>query len=333
MFENYQSNYYHIKDFKFDNGQILADLKLHYLTMGSPIWNSAGQMTNAVLLLHNTTGNSKTWLQPSLGGELFGSSQALDLSKYFIIIPDAIGFGKSSKPSDGMRASFPNYRYSDIVRSIKMLLTEKLEIQHLHLILGISMGGMLAWMWAGQYPEFTDAIIAVACQPGPMSGRNWIHRRIAIEAIRNDPKWFEGNYTENPSYYVYTAPYSALLTHSVKKIQERAPTRKDSDKFYIELVNRARKIDANNRLYQIEASMDYDPSAYISAIKAKMLLINFADDQLNPPELDIIEPVIQKIPDARFVLVPASCKTQGHGSNSIASIWKHYLEEFLSSPI
>ncbi len=327
---NMQSHDCHIENFQFDSGQSLTDLKLNYLTLGTPKKDAAGAITNGVLLIHNTTGSAQSWLQPGLGGELFGPDQPLDLSKYYVIIPDAVGFGNSSKPSDGLRAAFPNYRYSDMVRSIHQLLTEDLGIYHLHLILGISMGGMLAWMWAETYPEFADIIVPIACQPGPMSGRNWLQRRIAIEAIKNDPGWHEGNYEVNPSRYVVTAPYSALLTQSVVRLQERAPTRQAADEFYSELVEGARAADANNRLYQIEASMDYDPSADLGKITAKLLLINFADDELNPPELGVVEPAIALIPRARFVLIPASSETRGHFTNSMASVWKNYLEDYLS---
>ena len=326
---NMQSHDYHIKDFQFDSRQSLANLKLHYLTLGTPKENAAGAITNGVLLIHNTTGSAQSWLQPSLGGELFGTDQPLDLSKYFVIIPDALGFGNSSKPSDGLQAAFPNYRYSDMVRSIHQLLTEDLGIHHLNLILGISMGGMLAWIWAETYPDFADIIVPIACQPGPMSGRNWLQRRIAIEAIKNDPGWQEGNYQVNPSHYLVTAPYSALLTQSVVHLQERAPTRQAADEFYNELVEGARAADANNRIYQIEASMDYNPSANLDKITAKILLINFADDQLNPPELGVVEPAIAIIPQATFILIPASPDTRGHFTNSMASMWKKYLEDYL----
>lgn len=320
---------YILEGFAFANGQTLDELRLHYMTLGTPATDSAGRTTNAVLLLHNTTGSGKAWLQDSLAGALFGQGQPLDLSRYFVIIPDMVGFGGSSKPSNGMRARFPNYRYVDMVTSTHRLLTEGLGLDRLHLVLGLSMGGMLTWMWGEMYPEFMDALVPVATQPGPMSGRNWIQRRVTIEAIRNDPGWNGGDYETPPTHWVRTAPYSALMTQSVVRIQETAPTRAEGDAYYQTLVDRARKADANDRLYQVEASMDYDPSADLEKIRARLLAINFADDELNPPELGVVEPALARIPGAKHALVPAG-ETYGHYSTLHARLWAPYLGEFLS---
>ena len=311
---NYQEDDFVIDSFEFGSGQVLDQLRLRYFTMGSKQLDTDGQVTNAVLLLHNTTGSGQAWLALEMEQRLFSSGAPLDLKYFYCIVPDMIGFGGSSKPSDRMRAKFPNYRYIDMVRSTRQLLQAHLGIEHLRLILGLSMGGMLTWMWAGLYPNDMSALVPIACQPGPMSGRNWMQRRISIEAIRNDPEWRNGDYETNPSRYAFTAPLSALMTQSVLQIQGTAPTRRDADRYYGELVERARKGDANNRLYQLEASMDYDPSPLLDHIKAPVLAINFADDQLNPPELGVVEPVIERLPNAKYVLVPGSAETFGHRS-------------------
>ncbi len=320
-----------LERFQFENGQQLDELNLRYLTAGTPEKGEGGTITNAVLLLHTTTSSAEVWFQESLAGELFGPDQPLDLERFYVVVPDMIGFGGSSKPSDGLRASFPNYRYVDQVRAVHRLLTEVLEISHLRLIVGISMGGMLTWMWAGMYPDFMDAVVPISCQPGPMSGRNWIQRRISIEAIRNDPEWNNGNYKTNPNRYVFTAPSSALFTRSVIRLQEQAPTRQQADKLYEQLVERARKGDANDRLYQVESSMDYDPSPDLGKIRVPVLAVNFEDDELNPPELGVVEQAISKLKDARSVLVPAGPDSVGHLTGQIAKTWKSHFEEFLQS--
>lgn len=319
-----------LTDFKFESGQTADELRLRYLTLGTPLRNDSGNITNAILLLHTTTSSAEIWLEPSLADHLFGPDQPLDADKYFIVIPDMIGFGKSAKPSNGLRANFPNYRYSDHVRSTYRLLTEALNIDHLQLVLGISMGGMLSWMWAEIYPDFMDAVVPISCQPGPMSGRNWIQRRISIEAIRNDPEWNGGDYETNPSRYVYTAPFSALLTRSVVRLQEAAPTRREADALYEQLVERARKGDANDRLYQVESSMDYDPSGNLDKITAKLLTINFEDDELNPPALGVVEPAIAKIPGASQVLIPAGPNTLGHFTGHLAALWAPHVKKFMT---
>lgn len=317
-----------LKDFQFASGQALDELCLRYLTLGTPTKDDSGKITNAILLLHTTTSSSEIWLEPSLADHLFGPGQPLDLAKHYLVIPDMIGFGKSAKPSDGLRASFPNYRYVDHVHSTHRLLLEALDIDHVALVLGISMGGMLSWMWAEIYPGFTDAVVPISCQPGPMSGRNWIQRRISVEAIRNDPEWSGGDYETNPSRYVYTAPFSALLARSVVRLQEQAPTREQADALYEQLVERARKGDANDRLYQVEASMDYDPSGDLDKITARLLAINFEDDELNPPALGVVEPAIEKIIGASQVLIPAGPETLGHFTGHLAALWAPHLAAF-----
>jgi homoserine O-acetyltransferase len=317
-----------VRDFAFQSGERLAELRQHYLTLGTPQRDGSGRVTNAVLLLHNTTGSSASWLAPELGGELFGPGAPLDIGRYFLVMPDAIGFGASSKPSDGLRARFPRYRYRDMVEAQHRLLTEGLGIAHLRLVLGLSMGGMLTWMWGSLYPQFMDALVPLASQPAAMSGRNWIQRRMQIEAIRSDPGWNGGDYEVQPSRYILT-PFGGLLTQSVVRLQEQAPTREAADALYREMVERARKGDANNRLYQLEASMDYDPSPGLEQIVAPLLAINFADDELNPPQLQTLERALPRVRRGGMVLIPASPRSRGHNSASQAAAWKTHLDSFM----
>ena len=319
-----------LKDFRFASGEVLPQLRQHYLTLGTPQSDAAGSVTNAVLLIHNTTGTAKTWLEPALAGELFGPDQPLDAAHHFLIVPDIIGFGRSSKPSDGLRARFPHYRLHDVAVAQHRLVTEGLDIPHLKLVMGLSLGGMLTWMLGEMFPDFMDALVPVASQPGPMSGRNWIQRKINVEAIRNDPEWNNGDYDKQPSTWVRVAPLSALMTQSVVRIQELAPTREKGDALYRQFVERAKKADANNRLYQIESTMDYDPSADLEKIKARLFAINFADDAVNPPELGVLEAGVARIPGARSVVVPAGPHSQGHYTSMRAALWKSHLAAFLA---
>ena len=301
-----------IRDFRFGSGETLPELRQHFITLGTPRTDANGRVANAVLLIHNTTGTAKTWLEPSVADELFGPGQPLDAGKHFLIIPDIIGFGRSSKPSDGLRARFPHYRLYDVAVAQHRLVTEGLNIPHLKLVMGLSLGGMLTWMFGEMFPDFMDALVPVASQPGPMSGRNWIQRRINVEAIRNDPEWNNGDYDKQPTNWVRVAPLSAMFTQSVVRIQEIGSTREKADAFYQRLVENAKKGDANDRLYQIESTMDYDPSADLEKIKAKLLAINFADDAVNPPELGVLEAGVARISGARSIVVPASPQTLGH---------------------
>lgn len=309
-----------IKDFRFDNGQTLPELRLHYITIGTPRRNAAGAITNGVLLLHGTGGSSTSWLQATLAAELFGPGQPLDAAQHFLVIPDGIGAGRSSKPSNGLRDQFPEYRYRDMVRSQYRLLTEGLGIRHLRLVIGTSMGGMHTWIWGGMYPDFMDGLVPLASQPTAMSGRNWLMRRIRIEAIR-----------KAPDAYMYTLPLAQLNTESVVRLQEMAPTREAADALYRKMVEDARRNDPMDQLYVVEASMDYDPTPDLGKIRAPLLAINFADDEINPPELGVVEPAIAKIPHAKYVLVPAGPETHGHYTYFRAAIWKPYLAQFLKT--
>lgn len=318
-----------IADFRFASGEVLPELRQHYLTLGTPRHDDAGRITNAVLLLHNTTGSAKGWLEPGLAGELFGAGQPLDAARYFLVMPDAIGFGGSSKPSNGLRARFPHYRYGDIVAAQHRLLTEGLGIDHLRLVLGLSMGGMLTWLWGQTYPDFMDALVPLASQPGAMSGRNWIQRRMQIESIRSDPDWNGGDYERPPARFALT-PFGALLTRSVVRLQEAAPTREAADALYRQMVERARKGDANDRLYQLEASMDYDPAPGLEKITAPLLAINFADDELNPPALGVLERGIARVRDGRHIVIAAGAQSRGHYTALQAAQWKSHLAAFLT---
>jgi homoserine O-acetyltransferase len=320
-----------LEDYVFASGETLPELKLHYTTVGTPHRNAAGEIDNAVLLLHGTSGTGKNWLLPSLADELFGAGQPLDAARYYVVMPDGIGRGGSSKPSDGLRAKFPHYRYRDIIASQYRLLTEHLGVRHLRLVLGSSMGGMHCWMWGGMYPGFMDALVPIASQPVEISGRNWISRRIAIEAIRNDPGWNEGNYTTKPTQYIRTAPFASLMTENVVRLQEMGSTREAADALYRQWVANVAKGDANDQLYATEAVMDYDPAPLLGKITAKLLAINFADDPVNPPELGVVEPAIRQIPGAKVVLVPASAETHGHFTHMQAAIWKPHLAAFLAA--
>jgi homoserine O-acetyltransferase len=313
-----------IRDFRFASGETLPELRQHTITLGTP-------GAPAVLLIHNTTGTAKSWLEPGLAGELLGPGQPLDAAKHFIVIPDIIGFGGSSKPSDGLRARFPHFRLHDVVVAQHRLLTEGLNVAHLKLVMGLSLGGMMTWLFGGMFQDFMDALVPVASQPGPMSGRNWIQRRINVEAIRNDPEWNNGEYDKQPSNWVRVAPLSAMFTSNVVRVQERGATREQADAFYRQLVENAKKGDANDRLYQIESTMDYDPSPLLEKIKAKLFAINFADDAVNPPELGVLEAGVAHIKGARSVVVPAGPNSQGHQNASNAAVWKSYLAEFLKT--
>ena len=324
-----QEGDYIVKDFKFRSGEILPELRLHYTTLGTPRRDKTGRITNAVLMLHGTTGTGKNFLATNIAGELFGPGQLLDASRYYLILPDGIGRGGSSKPSDGMRSKFPRYGYNDVVEAQYLLVTKRLGVDHLRLVLGTSMGGMQAWMWGEQYTEMMDALMPIASQPTQISGRNLLWRRIITEAIRSDDGWDNGNYKDPPKQWIYTAPLFTLMVDSAVHLQSQGPTRQEANAFYDNLINALRKIDANDYLYWFESSWDYNPEPDLGKIRAHLLAVNFADDLINPIELDIMEKLVAKIPKGRFVMVQAYSQTIGHQTLSKASIWKPYLAELL----
>jgi homoserine O-acetyltransferase/O-succinyltransferase len=328
---NYRDGDFVIRNYVFRSGEALPELKLHYRTLGTARRGATGRITNGVLLLQGNTGTGANWLRPSLADELFGSGQPLDAAEYFMIMPDAIGRGGSSKPSDGLKGAFPHYRYRDMVESGCRLVGEGLDVGHLRLVIGSSMGGMHAWMWAEMYPDLMDGVVPLSCQPIGISGRNWISRRAAAEAIRHDPEWNNGNYEKNPSYYLWTAAANSLRTESASRIQEMAPTRAAADDLYEERLAQAARGDANDALWAIEAIMDYDPEPELDKIKAKVLLINAAEDEANPPELGTVERAMRRVRHGRYVLIPAGPKTHGHFTHFYAEIWKPYLIEFMQT--
>ena len=319
-----------LPNFRFGTGETLPQLKLHYLTLGTPHRNASGHVDNAVLLLHGTGGDAHSLLNPIFSDVLFGPGQPLDTTKYFIILPDDIGHGESSKPSDGLHAHFPAYDYDDMVRSQRLMLDE-MKIDHLRLILGTSMGCMQSFVWGETYPGFMDALAPFACLPVQLAGRNRMMRYMAIQAIKQDPAWFDGEYKTQPVQGLRTANEMILIMGSSPlQMQKQAPTREQAEQ-YIDraLARNMAYSDANNMLFYINASRNYDPSPHLDQIKTPVLWINSADDFINPPELGIAEQQAKRMPNARFILLPISDATRGHGTHTVAAVWKDYLIEFL----
>ncbi len=320
------------RNVRFTDGSVLPELRIHYTTLGRPRKDASGTVRNAVLILHGTTGNGRGFLTPTFAGELFGPGQLLDSSTHFIILPDGIGTGASSKPSDGLRARFPRYGYADMVTAQYRLLTEELGVNHLLLVLGTSMGGMQSWMWAEQYPDFMSGVVPLASAPTQIAGRNRMMRRLISQSIRTDPEWRDGNYTAQPHGLFGALEILFMMTSSPLYLQAAAPTRDSADSYIDSWVRaRMRTADANDFLYQFEASFDYDPSPGLEKIRAPLLAINSADDLVNPPELGVVERLIKRVPRGRFVLLPISDRTRGHGTHSLPAIWKPYLAEFLAT--
>lgn len=323
-----------VGDFRFRSGEVLPELKLHYATLGRAQRDASGVVRNAVLVLHGTGGSSRQFLTPAFAGELFGAGQILDADRHFIVIPDAIGHGGSSKPSHGLRARFPRYTYDDMVAAQHRLLTEGLGVDHLLLVMGTSMGGMHAWVWGETYPDFMDGLVPLASVPTAIAGRNRVMRRMIIDVIRGDPAWKGGEYTEPPRLGL-TAALHVLLLMGSSPLQwhAAAPTRDAADGFLAEQVaRRLASTDANDMLYAFEASRDYDPSPGLERIRARVLAVNSADDLVNPPELGLMEPLIARMPGARYVLLPTTAATRGHGTHSLPAVWKEHLAAFLSTP-
>jgi homoserine O-acetyltransferase/O-succinyltransferase len=319
-----------IKNFRFMSGEVLPTLRLHYRTLGKPIRDAKGQVRNAVLIMHGTGGTGSQFETPTFAGELFVAGGALDASRYFLIMPDAIGFGQSSKPSDGLRARFPRYGYSDIVTAQYRLLTEGLGVNHLRLVMGTSMGAMHTWMWGQRYPDFMDALMPLGSLPTQISGRNRIWRRAITDAIRNDPAWNGGNYTTQPPS-LGTAQLLLFLVGSNPVLrQQMMPTFEMSDRVLDEVIAQGvRYSDANDTLYGIDASRDYDPGPGLEKIRVPLFAINTADDFLDPPELGILEREIKRVPRGRAIVIPYGPNTRGHGTHTFAAVWKHYLVELL----
>jgi homoserine O-acetyltransferase len=313
------------RDFKFHTGEIMPELRLAYTTVGE----RTGQ---PVLVLHGTTGSAGSMLTPAFAGELFGPGQPLDATKYFVILPDGIGHGKSSKPSDGLKAKFPKYNYADMVDAQHRLLTEGLGVTHVRLVIGNSMGGMHTWLWGVKYPDFMDALAPMAAQPTAMSSRNWMMRRLIIDSIRNDPDWQGGNYTTQPRSAKTASVFFAIGTSGgTIALQQMAPTREAADKLLDQRLAAPFTADANDTLYQWESSGDYDPSPGLTRIKARLLAINAADDERNPPETGLMETAMKQVANGRLHLIPASADTRGHGTTGMAKFYKEPLAELLQS--
>ena len=320
-----------LKNFRFGSGETLPELRLHYLTLGTAHRNAAGHVDNAVLLLHGTGGNAHSLLNPIFSNVLFVPGGVLDITKYFLILPDDIGHGQSSKPSDGLHAHFPAYDYDDMVRGDRMMLDE-MKIDHLRLILGTSMGCMQTFVWGETYPGFADALAPFACLPVQIAGRNRMMRYMAIQAIKQDPAWMNGEYKYEPEQGLRTANDIVLVMGSSPlQMQKMAPTREAAEKYVDAYAKRNANTDANDMLYYWDASRNYDPSPNLGKITVPVLWINSADDYINPPELGIAEREVKKMPNAKFILLPISDATRGHGTHTAAAVWKDYLAEFMKA--
>jgi len=316
------------KNFKFTTGETLPELRLHYITIGKAARDASGKVVNAVLILHGTGGTGRGFLTETFAGELFGPGQLLDGATHYIILPDGLGHGKSSKPSDGMRMGFPKYTYDDMVRAQYLLLTEGLGVSHLRLVLGTSMGAMHTWLWGETYPEFMDALMPLASAPIAIAGRNWMQRQMRINCIKSDPAWNGGEYTKPPILGLTCVSYiRILMTSGALRLQEEYPTRES----VIEMLgkNRPGQTDANDIIYEMAASRFYNPAPQLDKIKAPLLAINSADDEINPPELGILERETKKVKRGKFVLLPITGQTRGHGTHSQPAIWGKYLAELL----
>jgi homoserine O-acetyltransferase len=311
------------RDFRFHTGDEMPELRLHYRTIGDP----SGE---PVLILHGTSQSGAAMLSPAMAGELFGPGQPLDAGKYFIILPDAIGHGKSSKPSDGMRAKFPRYNYDDMVAAQYELVTEGLGVRRARLILGFSMGGMQTWIWGTMHPDFMDVLVPMAAQPTEMSSRNWMMRRMIIDAIRKDPDWKSGDYTVQPrAFRVANVFFGIATTGGMLAYQKLAPTRELADKLLDKRLAALTTADANDFLYQWESSADYNPSPRLERIKAALLAINSADDERNPPDTGIMERELKRVKDGKLYLIPVSEEGTGHGTVLKAKLWKQQVQQLL----
>ena len=322
-------------NFSFKSGETLPEVRLHYATLGKLEKDASGRTTNAVLILHGTSGDGTQFLRDIFAGVLFGPDQLLDASRYFIILPDNVGHGKSSKPSDGMHAHFPQYQYADMIALQHELLEKGLGVNHLRLILGTSMGCMHSWIWGETYPDMMDALMPLACLPVQIAGRNRLWRKMVIDGIRQDPDWKNGDYTTQPRAALQISADFLLVAGSAPLHQYAdLPTRDAADNYLDGFVKRTTAhLDANDFLYAISASLDYDPSLQLDKIKAPVMFINSADDFINPPELGIAEREIKKVKRGKFVLIPISMDSYGHGTHTHAAVWQGYLQELLDESV
>jgi homoserine O-acetyltransferase/O-succinyltransferase len=324
---------YVIPNFRFASGEELPELRIHYSTVGKPRRDEHGRVTNAVLILHGTGGSGHSFLVDRFGGVLFNRGQLLDTNRYYVILPDGIGHGQSSKPSDGLHMRFPQYTYADMVSAQNALVTQGLHIDHLRLIMGTSMGCMHTWMWLEAYPGFADAAMPLACLPVPIAGRNRLWRDLVMESIRTDPQWLQGEYRSEPMEALRAAAGYLLIAGSAPiQMQTALPNRDAADEFLrVYMERELPELDANDLLYQVNASRDYDPSGALDKIATPVVWINSADDFINPPELGIAEREVKRIKGAHFVLLPASEQTHGHGTHTWAAVWQQYLSQLLAA--
>lgn len=321
-----------LQNFRFASGAVLPELKLHYRTLGKLERDAKGVALNAVLIMHGTGGSGAQFLRPEFADELFRAGGLLDATRYFIILPDGVGHGQSSKPSDGLRAKFPHYGYNDMITAQYRLLTEGLGVNHLRLVMGTSMGGMHTWLWGQRYPDFMDALMPLASLPTQISGRNRVWRRVGIDAVRNDPQWLDGNYTKQPQGLRTVAQMLFLMGSNPVLRQEQMQTLAQSDSVLdAAIADSLKTSDANDALYQLEASQDYDPGPGLEKIRAPLLAINFADDLINPPEIGILEREVKRVPRGRAFVLPMTAQTRGHGTHTVAAVWKQYLQDLLSA--
>ncbi|HEX4075185.1 MAG TPA: alpha/beta fold hydrolase [Candidatus Acidoferrales bacterium] len=322
---------YVARDFHFKSGETMVELRMHYTTLGKPVRDANGRTTNAVLIMHGTGGSGDSLLRPIFAGVLFGPGELLDVNRYFIILPDDIGHGKSSKPSDGMHAHFPHYDYDDMVAAERELVEKGLGVNHLRLVMGTSMGCMHTFVWAETYPDYMDALMPLACQAVAVAGRNRIWRKMVIDAIESDPEWKGGEYTAEPRAAFEIATDFLLIAGSAPlQMQKHYPTREAADEYLEDYRKRnAATFDANDFLYAVSASRNYDPSSRLEKIQTPVMWINSADDFINPPELGIAEQQIKLVKNGKFVLIPASLDTYGHGTHTHAAVWQQYLKQLL----
>jgi homoserine O-acetyltransferase len=322
---------YVLRDFRFATGQTLPALRLHFVTLGEPRKDARGIVRNAVLILHGTGGTGRQFLASNFSEVLFGPGQLLDVRTHYVILPDGIGHGGSSKPSDGLRAKFPRYTYADMVTAQYRLVTEGLKVNHLRLVMGTSMGGMQTWMWGETYPDFMDGLVPLASVPTQIAGRNRMWRKMIMDSIRTDPDWHDGDYTTQPRGLEDAVRILVLMAGSTVQAQKEAPDRDAADALLARQMRaRSTDVDANDMLYQFDASREYDPSTGLDRIAAPLLAINSADDLINPPELGLIDKLMPRVLHGRYVLLPITGETRGHGTHSWPAIWQGYLKEWLA---
>ncbi|RPJ69408.1 MAG: alpha/beta fold hydrolase [Acidobacteria bacterium] len=322
---------YVLRDFRFGTGETLAEVRVHYLTVGQPRRDERGVVRNAVLILHGTGGAGRGFLSANFAGVLFGPGQLLDATRYFIILPDGIGHGQSTKPSDGLRAKFPRYTYDDMVRAQHRLVTEGLGVNHLRLVMGTSMGGMQTWVWGEMFPDFMDGLVPLASVPTQIAGRNRMWRRMLMDSIRTDPAWNGGDYTTQPRGLEGAVKILTLMAGSTVQAHKEAPTRDQADELAVrQLKSRGAAVDANDMLYQYDSSRDYDPSPLLERITKPLLAINSADDLINPPELGLMEKLMPRVTRGRYVLLPITSETRGHGTHSWPALWQQHLKDWMA---